>query len=75
MNKLARGILNYLKDWKNLLAHALIGVGILLVAFFLPVKPLYRVLILVAVVILNVTRMRLEKRKKEDTPVSSEATE
>ena len=55
-------IWDYLKDWKNLLAHALIGVGILLVAFFMPVKPVYRVLFLVGVVAFNLIRMNRAKR-------------
>ena len=64
MNKIASNILKYLKDWKNLLAHALIGIGILVVAIFLPIKPIYRVILLVVVIVFNVTRMRLSKRKK-----------
>ncbi len=60
--KVLKGILNYLKDCKNLLAHALIGVAILLVAFFIPVAPIYRVLILVVVVAFNLIRMNHSKR-------------
>lgn len=61
-------IWNYLKDWKNLLTHSLIGIGILLVAFFIPVEPIYRVLLLVAVVAFNLVRMNHSKRflKKEE---------
>ena len=40
-------------------------VYILLVAFYLPVKPPYRILILIMVVALNITRMNLKKRKKK----------
>ena len=54
----------YLKDWKNWLTHSIIGVMILLVAFYLPVAPIYRILILAVVVTFNVFRMRLEKAKK-----------
>jgi len=64
MKKFFNGVWEYLKDWKNLLAHTLIGVGILLVAFLIPVKPIYRVLILVAVVAFNMIRMNHEKRSK-----------
>ncbi len=59
----------YLKDWKNLLTHAIIGVTILLVAIYLPVEPVYRILILFLVVAFNIIRMRLSKNKskfKED---------
>lgn len=60
--KLINPIVEYLKDWKNLLAHALIGVGILVVAFFIPVKPIYRVLILIAVIVFNLLRMKVSKK-------------
>ncbi|PKO14366.1 MAG: hypothetical protein CVU39_15125 [Chloroflexi bacterium HGW-Chloroflexi-10] len=52
----------YLKDWKNLLAHALIGITIVLVALVVPVAPIYRVLILVLVVGFNLIRMNHAKR-------------
>lgn len=52
----------YLKDWKNLLAHTIIGVLILLVAIYLPIKPIYRIIILVIVVAFNILRMRLSKQ-------------
>lgn len=67
--KALNAIWNYLKDWKNLLTHALIGIGILLVAFYIPVKPFYRILFLVAVVAFNLIRMNHTKRflmKTED---------
>ncbi|MEI6090557.1 MAG: hypothetical protein WCR42_08915 [bacterium] len=55
----------YLKDWRNLLSHTLIGVLILAVAFFIPVKPIYRIILLVVIVAFNVTRMNLAKKKKK----------
>ena len=67
--KALHALWNYLKDWKNLLTHSLIGVGILLVAFYLPVKPIYRILFFVAVVIFNVVRMKLEKKKSHQAEV------
>ena len=63
--KIIRYIIAYLKDWKNWLSHSIIGVMILLVAFYLPVKPLCRLLILLMVVSFNVLRMRREKKKKQ----------
>lgn len=60
--KLLDAIWNYLKDWRNLLTHTLIGIGILLVAFFIPVKPIYRVLLLAAVIAFNLVRMNHAKR-------------
>lgn len=64
MGKALKGIVLYLKDWRNWLTHSLIGIGILLVAFFMPVKPIYRVLLIVVVVGFNVTRMKLSKKKE-----------
>lgn len=55
----------YLKDWKNLLAHSIIGFTILLVALYLPVKPVYRILILILVVAFNILRMKLSKKKSK----------
>lgn len=60
--KVLESIWKYLKDWKNLLAHSLIGIAILLVAFFIPVAPIYRVLLLVAVIAFNLIRMNHAKR-------------
>lgn len=65
MRKIINGLKEYLTDWKNLLAHAIIGVGILAVAIFLPVKPVYRVGILVVIVVINILRMRWEKANKK----------
>ncbi|MBI9051915.1 MAG: hypothetical protein JEZ00_21040 [Anaerolineaceae bacterium] len=60
--KIFNAIWTYLKDWKNLLAHSLVGVAILLVAFIIPVEPIYRILILVIVVALNLIRMKYSKK-------------
>ncbi|MFH0894583.1 MAG: hypothetical protein V2A54_09110 [Bacteroidota bacterium] len=63
--KVLRWLWLYLKDWKNLLAHTMIGVAILLVAFYLPVRLEYRIGILVLVVAFNVIRMRISKKKSD----------
>lgn len=65
--KALKFIWNYLNDWKNWLSHSIIGVLIILVAFYLPVEPLYRVIILIAVVSFNVVRMKMEKKRKNRT--------
>ena len=59
-----KAIWEYLKDWKNLLTHTIIGVGILLVALVMPVEPIYRILFLVLVVGFNIIRMRREKQRE-----------
>jgi hypothetical protein len=69
--KVLNGLWNYLKDWKNLLTHALIGVGILLVALLMPVQPIYRILILIAVVIFNLARMNYAKKKEAQADTTS----
>ena len=60
--KIINAIWSYLKDWKNLLVHALIGVAILLAAFVIPVKPIYRIIILLAAIGFNIIRMNHTKR-------------
>jgi hypothetical protein len=64
MRNAFKGIIAYLSDWRNWVAHALVGVALLCLAIFLPVSPWIRVGILLAVVVLNVARMRISKRKK-----------
>jgi hypothetical protein len=54
-------LVNYVKDWKNLLSHAIVGLGLLAVALFLPVAWYYRISIFVAIVVLNALRMRHER--------------
>lgn len=68
MKKVLEAIWTYLKDWRNLLSHALVGFAILAVGLFLPVQPVYRVVILLLIVGFNLVRMKLTE-KKEDTPV------
>ena len=67
MNKTLNAIWTYLKDWKNLLAHALVGFLILAIGLAIPIKPIYRIILLVVVIVLNTLRMKLsEKKKKEE---------
>jgi len=65
MKKVFEAIWTYLKDWRNLLSHALVGFAILAVGLFLPVQPVYRILILVLIVGFNLVRMKLAEKKKE----------
>jgi hypothetical protein len=64
MKKIGKYLWIYLKDWKNLLAHTLVGVLILSVAFFIPVEPIYRVGLLFVIIAFNILRMRIAKKKK-----------
>lgn len=52
-------IWKYLKDWKNLLGHTLVGVGIILVSAFLPLPWWGRLIVLVALIVFNIYRERL----------------
>jgi len=53
----------YVKDWKNLLAHTVVGLLILGVGLFLPVKPVYRIVLLVLIIALNTIRMKRNDRQ------------
>lgn len=64
MKKIGKYLWIYLKDWKNLLAHTLVGLLILSVAFFMPVEPIYRVGLLFVIIAFNILRMRIAKKKK-----------
>ena len=63
MKNALKAVMNYLKDWKNLLAHAIVGILILAVGLFLPVPPIYRIAILLLVISLNILRMRMGAKK------------
>ena len=63
MKNAFNAVVHYLKDWKNLLAHAIVGVLILAVGLFLPVPPIYRIAILLLVISLNILRMRKSAKK------------
>jgi hypothetical protein len=56
----------YLTDVKNLAVRTLIGVVILLIAFFIPVSPAMRIAILSLVITANIVRMRFSKKRKPD---------
>lgn len=64
MNKIIKGIKNYLTDWKNLLTHTLVGIIILLIALYAPVSPYIRLGFVLLVVGFNVFRMQYSKKKK-----------
>ena len=65
MLKIITEIWNYLKDWRNLFSHTVVGILILAIGLFLPVLPVYQVAILLLIVSLNILRMRMSKRKAQ----------
>ena len=66
LNKIFNTIWKYLKDWKNLLAHTLVGLLILAIGLVLPIAPIYRIILLVIVIVLNTARMNLSEKNAED---------
>ncbi len=66
MKKALETIWAYLKDWRNWLSHGLVGIGILAVGLLLPVKPIYRIIILILIIAFNITRMKLSKKKEDE---------
>ena len=69
MKKALEATLTYLKDWRNWLSHGLVGVGILAVGLLLPVKPIYRIIILFLIIGFNIIRMKLSEKKKHEAQV------
>ena len=65
LNKTRNAIWTYLKDWKNLLAHTLVGLLILAIGLVLPIAPIYRIILLVIVILLNTARMKFSEKKAE----------
>ena len=66
MKKVFESILAYLKDWRNWLSHGLVGVGILAVGLLLPVKPVYRIIILILSVGFDIARMKISEKKEKE---------
>lgn len=64
MKKIVKAVIDYLKDWKNLLLHGIVGVAILAIAFFIPIPTHARIALLVLVVVFNVLRGRLLPAKQ-----------
>ena len=62
--KILKWIWIYLKDWKNILTHTIIGLLILFTAFYLPIDIFYRIGILVLIVVFNIWRMRRERKRE-----------
>jgi len=62
--KAGKGLAAYLTDWKNLLAHALLGCLLLLIAIIAPVPIWAKLLLIICLVTLNILRMRWSKARK-----------
>lgn len=68
MQNFLEGLVDYLKDWRNLLGHALLGVAILAFAALMPVPTWARILLFFALVGLNLLRERFKHRSSESEP-------
>ena len=51
----------YLTDWKNLLAHGIVGVILLYCLLFAPIAWYWRVILLIIVIAFNIVRMKYFK--------------
>jgi len=67
MKKVFEAIWAYLKDWRNWLSHGLVGIGILVVGLLLPIKPIYRMILLFLIIGFNIVRMKLSEKKAKET--------
>ena len=63
MGKIINGVKRYLSDWRNLVAHALLGIVLLWAMFYAPISVPYRLLLLANVIIFNVWRMNREDKE------------
>ena len=59
-----RGLAAYLSDWRNLASHAAVGVLLVVIPLALPLPPAGRLGVFLAIVCLNLLRMRLDRARK-----------
>jgi uncharacterized membrane protein YfcA len=64
LSAIGHGLKAYLTDWRNLLAHALFGVVLLVVAIWAPIDPWIKMGLILCLVAFNVWRMRRKKKKE-----------
>jgi hypothetical protein len=68
-----RGLGAYLSDWKNLLTHSLVGIALVVLPLALPLPALGRAGVFLAIVCLNLLRMRWDRRRKAVAAASAAA--
>ncbi len=61
--KILGGILSYLKDWKNLLGHSLLGIILLVLAIWAPINIWIKLAGMACLIVFNVFRMHRKARK------------
>jgi Flp pilus assembly protein TadB len=62
--KIGAGLKAYLTDWRNLLAHSLLGVVLLVVAIWAPINPWIKIAVILCLVAFNIWRMRRKKQRE-----------
>lgn len=60
--KIARGLKAYLTDWRNLLAHGMLGVVLLIVAIWAPVVVWIKLIVIACLICFNTWRMRRKNK-------------
>ncbi len=65
LRKIGLGLKSYLSDWRNLLGHALIGVGFVVAAVWVPVRIEIKLVIIACLICFNVWRMRRSGAKNK----------
>ncbi len=61
--KIWLGLKSYLTDWRNLLGHASLGVLLLVLAIWIPVRIGFKLAAIACLITLNIIRMRRKARK------------
>jgi len=64
MSTAFRAVVAYLSDWKNLVSHAAVGIGLVIVTIFLPLPLIARLGVLAAVIVLNIARTKLGRGRQ-----------
>lgn len=63
IQKIWGGLKCYLKDWRNLLGHALLGIVLLVLAIWAPINIWIKLALMAYLIVFNIFRMRRKARK------------
>ena len=74
IKKIWGGLKGYLKDWRNLLGHALLGIVFVVLAIWVPINIWFKLAIIACLIAFNIFRMR-RKAKKASTKDMEDSTE
>ncbi len=65
IKRIWEGLKCYVKDWRNLLGHALLGIVFLVLALWVPINIWVKLVIIACLVAFNIFRMRRKAKKAE----------